>query len=238
MLERIIEGLADAGNRVKRSSQCALLGLALTFAPAYAGCGDDSTPPQGDDGSQDGVCGNSPLAGKYLLGIGDCEMGMMEPFNQDCSGVILEARGPNGAEEYLEYPFTYQGSWVTVDSEYGHISWQIYTQVQLSDFSSPNSCEYADQYDEQYPGARTLKSWNADLPYFFCLSSRLREEDPRFIAYPFFFEGYLCPGKDNIGYLADVPWPGREACRNSQQYHLIGQAISECREEYPYADEM
>lgn len=101
---------------LKRISRPAVFGLALAVSPVYScggeeaatGCQKDSDckgsgvcvenaceeayANSGDSGSEEGPCGNSPLNGKYLWEVGDCESGPVGKGNTEQCTYQLENR--------------------------------------------------------------------------------------------------------------------------------------------------
>ncbi|MEW5896914.1 MAG: hypothetical protein AB1668_04435 [Nanoarchaeota archaeon] len=64
---------------------------ALGLAGALAACGDTYYNYGGNSsgsssGNPQGYCGNSPLYGKYLWQVGECEAGSVKPFDENCKG--------------------------------------------------------------------------------------------------------------------------------------------------------
>lgn len=75
--------LGAAKRKVGRVGQYAVLGLALVFSPGYVGCGDDgSVPPEDDMETPENPCGNSPVYGKHLWEVDECQVGYH--MREDC----------------------------------------------------------------------------------------------------------------------------------------------------------
>ena len=181
----------------------ALRGAALGLAMYVAGCGNDSEKEgcqddydcreprvcvqgycEGGNGDNDGngSCGNSPLVGKYLWLVDNCQGGSVRPFDTSCQGTLELVDGKRVDIEY-------SGTTLRLGSQ----RIELRRMITESDLSPDDVCG----------------SFNSDFSRYQCA---LSQDKQLYLAFTSENEKRCLEDYSTLFKIEDEPWPGRASC--------------------------
>ena len=146
------------------------------------------------------TCGNSPLVGKYLWGVDDCQGGTIHPFDTSCHGT-LEVDDPAGT---FDVDIEYHGTTLYLSSNHININ-NGHQTIELR-----RTLTESDLVDNGRPGSDCGGlSDLSQLNFYQCLLSQVQRFYVAFTAE----NGKQCLEYVSLFEIRDEPWPGTARCR-------------------------
>ena len=153
-------------------------------------CKDGTGMP--GDGNTQGLCGNSPLVGKYLWVL-SCNAGTETPLGEDCTG-ILKVCDECGNDIYH---FTYDNLTLQSVGRDGREGTELKRSFTKADLGDDHECGIGNQnVFDKYQCALSMRS-----NMYVQITA----------------EGKVCLEPDTIYLVQDAPWLGKDQCRRQLQ---------------------